>query len=205
MSESEDHGALLRAFEVGAAQGRDPANTGARGAARTTDHSWWFTAVCTVCRHTFRKGDAVWVDEVEGAVRVRHDSAALDCRSGVGAVSAVDERARALIDLFNRSADLAAGGAVRVHDRFATRLGPHHPLLGQGRPERRKCMGCAHTFREGERVDFCPCRRSAQPCGAAAHRDPASGLDCFEVVVEGGMDHCPVTYQKIKPTGPAAR
>jgi hypothetical protein len=59
------------------------------------------------------------------------------------------------------------------------------------------CPACGHTFRAGDHVIICPCRPEAPRCGAAVHRDPASGLTCWDDWrPDGVLPRCPVTLER---------
>jgi hypothetical protein len=160
------------------------------GRAVTTSTSWWHTARCLTCGHTFRRGDRVLVDVA--LHRVWHADPTLACAAPACADAAdnartgkqeagAGQRRAGVADVHEFSAGLLAAWPVAdgipvVHaDDVPGLLDP--PAYGFRRLD---CLFCAHTFRPGEMVVVCPCSPRCRRCGAAVHRDPAQGLVCFE-------------------------
>ncbi|MPY58430.1 hypothetical protein [Streptomyces spongiae] len=157
--------------------------------------SWWNHRLCTVCGHSFRRGDRVRVDRASRTVT--HLDPALHCA-------------------VPRERDSAAGSGDGDAETTAFSEGllaawpPPVPLLrippGDWRLPNPQtglrapvCLYCGHTFRAGEYVIVCPCRPDERACGAAVHRDPAAGLSCWERWrPDGTVTVCPVTLARVR-------
>ena len=149
------------------------------------ENCWWSQIRCRHCGHTFRRGDRVRVDA--DTRDVRHLDPALGCGAAPGTPAGVPDDVRAFTDALVATWPSPPGYTV-------VRLAAGHPLLAPPLRElgRKSCLRCGHTFREGETVIVCPCRR-ADACRAAVHRDPALGLACWEAMApRGSLPHCPI-------------
>ena len=165
------------------------------GVAVTTTLSRWLGLTCTTCRHTFRVGDRVLLE----GPQVRHLDPVLDCAAdrdastgdGDGDGRDLQDFARGLLE----SWPAASGTPVRL-----TAGDWRIPRRDQG-PPGPTCPVCAHTFRPGDMVIICPCHRpfeeSDQPrCQLAVHRDPVSGLTCWDDWrPDGRLARCPITRE----------
>jgi hypothetical protein len=166
----------------------------ADGSAVTIGTSWWHTALCTGCGHTFRRGDRVTVDRATRTVR--HLNPALRCAVSTpdgGAEASADEAefSAGLHDAWPISGDLPV---ARVDD-VPGLLAP--PVHGFRRPA---CLFCAHTFRPGELVVVCPCTPLQPRCSSAVHRDPGQGLVCWESWhPDSKIKVCPVLLTRAAP------
>jgi hypothetical protein len=169
---------LARGIETGLAPQREQATDDSV----TSPPSWWFNLECTTCGHTFRSGDRVRVDAVTRLVV--HLEPGLGCAGGP-ATEQDPETARFAAGLLSA---WPSGARVVELTENDWRL----PQPSTGRAGQR-CLYCAHTFRPGEQVVVCPCRRDEPACGAAVHRDPARGLPCWERWrPDGTVTICPV-------------
>jgi hypothetical protein len=186
-------------FTAGIDDGFDPQPAGddeRAGELVTHAFSWWNTATCTGCGHTFRRGDRVRVDPVRRVVG--HLDAALGCLispvatdrpGGDGGTGPVRDFVAGVLAEFPLPPDLLA----TLTDDVRGLLAP--PDRGFGR---NACLVCGHTFRSGEFVIVCPCRPAGRRCRAAVHRDPIRGLVCRENWRAGtDVRTCPITLQKV--------
>jgi hypothetical protein len=185
-----------RDFDRGRNKGRDPANSGQDGPARTTGDSLWFDLHCRVCGHTFRRGDAVYVSYGTGDEEpdARHHSPELPCHPLPADNATADTADSARIEQFYRAADLANPPPEEMR---LTRLQPGHSLLAAIIP-RVQCVVCCQSFREFELVVICPCSPAAPRCGLGVHRDTGKGLVCYDSWTgEGALRRCPTSLQKL--------
>jgi hypothetical protein len=164
--------------------------------------SWWNHLRCRRCGHTFRRGDTVRLDHQDRSAV--HLVPGLRCGAEAG-----EDSGQELMEFRDGllSAWPAPGG-LRVH-----RLAAGDWRLPTGPDDRRRinvCLHCGHTFRPGEYVVVCPCWPAAeagqdgpqQPagCGRSVHRDPATGLSCWESWrPDGTVTVCPVTQVTVRP------
>ncbi|GAA1392559.1 hypothetical protein GCM10009639_24420 [Kitasatospora putterlickiae] len=193
----------VAAFDAGMAEGLDPQEErGAHGdQALTHVSSPWNHRLCGTCGHSFRRGDRVRLGS--GAADVVHLDRGPGCGAaggpGPGAAAdpdAVAEFGAGLLEawppLDGVPVEAVAPGDPRIADR--SRHGARPP----------KCLYCGHTFRPHEWVVRCPCRPDRPVCRASVHRDPASGLVCWESWKPGGrVEVCPVTLTPVPPPDPA--
>ncbi|WUI02583.1 hypothetical protein OHR68_12505 [Spirillospora sp. NBC_00431] len=181
---------LQRGIELGLVPRSTGPDEAVDGTAVTAPASWWFSLVCRTCGHTFRRGDRVRVDAAARAVE--HLEPGLGCAGGPAAdhTSEADEFAAGLLSVWRTDAPIV-------------RLAPGDSLLPRpGEGPARRCLHCANTFRPGEHVVMCPCRRDDPVCGAAVHRDPARGLPCWERWrPDGTVKVCPVVKAKADGDG----
>jgi hypothetical protein len=185
---SEDPTEAREAFARGVARGKDPAREAAGGVVVTTLRSPWLGQPCRRCEHTFRRGDRV---EAGAGADAAHAGGCPDER---GAASAADPPERAAF-----YAGLAAAHPPPADLRLV-RLGPGHPLLGEGRaPFRRPtCAVCGHSLRPFDEVVVCPCQPEAPLCRAAVHRDSIRALHCWDEWSKSKLaSYCPVTSRKL--------
>jgi hypothetical protein len=171
----------------------DPISAAATGPAQTTEQSGWITDTCPVCRHSFRQGEMVWLEERDGQIKAVHAQAELPCHTGGEprqGPAVLTPPVAIFLDAFRKAYPAIPGVAVK-------RLRPGHPLLSGQYRERSTCAGCNHTFRPFERVAFCPCSPDAPACRLAAHRDPAASLLCFDALANPARKHCPMDYHKL--------
>jgi hypothetical protein len=169
---------LARGIEAGFA----PQLPGADDESVTVAASWWFSLTCRTCGHTFRRGDKVRVDAQTRLVE--HLEPGLGCAGGPAA-GQTPETASFATGLLSAWPSEAKVIELKADD---WRL----PRPGSGRTGQH-CLYCAHTFRPGEQVVVCPCRRGEPACGAAVHRDPARGLPCLDRWrPTGTLSVCPV-------------
>ena len=191
----------VRQFELGSNAGQypKPASAEEEGITITTGNSPWLGIRCGTCNQTFRRGDRVRLDQVRG---IQHLAPGLLCARDVSDDSA-DAAPRGR-DIEQFTAGLLTewpplnGAPVRAlteRDWQVTR-----PSSGPASPV---CPGCGHTFRVGDAVIICPCavtpddERHAS-CQLAVHRDPASGLACWDDWRPAGrLIRCPRTYEKL--------
>lgn len=169
---------LARGIEAGFA----PQLPDAHGESVTVAASWWFSLTCRTCGHTFRRGDRVRADAQTRLVE--HLEPGLGCAGGpaAGQVPETDRFSAGLLAAWPSQADVTE---LAEDDWRLPRPASGH--AGQ------RCLYCAHTFRPGERVVVCPCRRAGAACGAAVHRDPARGLPCWDQWRPSGtVPVCPV-------------
>jgi hypothetical protein len=192
---------------------------GVRGVTMTTATSWWAGSRCERCHQSFRRGDRVLVGAVR---RVRHLDPGLRCASaseqdradahagqpaGPGAPAQPDgpQQDGAQPDADQDLADFAQGllaawpplGCVPVRALADDDWRIARPGGGASPPT---CPACGHTFRAGDHVIVCPCSPDAPHCGAAVHRDPASGLTCWDDWrPDGVLTRCPVTLERPEP------
>jgi hypothetical protein len=174
----------------------DPANSAATGPAVTTEQSRWITDTCPVCRHSFRQGDRVWLDDRDGRITPVHDSPELSCHSGgdAGEPPAPAPTPTAAAAAFAEELRLTY---PRLPGLVVKRLKPGHWLLDGQYRTRARCAGCNHTFRPWDRVAFCPCSPATRDCELAAHRDPVASLLCFDALADPERKHCPRDYHKL--------
>jgi hypothetical protein len=180
-------------FTAGIDDGFDPQPAGddeRAGELVTHAFSWWNTATCTGCGHTFRRGDRVRADPVLRVVR--HLDAALGCLTPAGdghGAEPVGDFVAGLLDEFPLPPELPAVRTDDVHGLLAP------PDRGFAR---NACLVCGHTFRPDEFVIVCPCRPAERRCRAAVHRDPIRGLVCRENWRAGTeVETCPITLRKV--------
>ncbi|SDT45672.1 hypothetical protein [Actinoplanes derwentensis] len=181
------------AFELGHEVGMHPLFGDGRtaGAGITTTLSRWLGLTCTTCRHTFRVGDRV---ETSGW-DVRHLDPVLNCGTPADHGTGDGENAAAFARGLLEAWPAASGEPVRLSDGDwrLPRRGP-----GGAGPT---CPVCAHTFRPGDMVIVCPCARPVgasglPPCELAVHRDPVSGLTCWDDWrPDGRLVRCPITHE----------
>ncbi|WP_405923580.1 hypothetical protein [Streptomyces sp. NBC_00035] len=188
---------------LGVEDGLDPQpveeSIGVDGDVLTGPSSWWNHRLCTLCGHSFRRGDRVRVDRASRTVL--HLDPALGC-----AVSEGDDAESAAREGDLETAALSEGllkawpPLVEVSRIPLGDWRLPNPAVGLRAPV---CLYCGHTFRAGEYVVVCPCRPEGQACGAAVHRDPAAGLSCWERWRPSGkVTVCPVTLAKVR-NGPS--
>jgi hypothetical protein len=167
---------LQAEFERGEAAGRDPDTTvtgsSDGGIAITTIRSAWLFTKCPECKHTFRRGDRVRIEYVQGKRRVRHAGALLPCSGN----SVPEDYSANDCNFFE--------GLIQAWPppKNLVRLARGHPLLlgpENGMPQRIFCKVCGHTFRPHDQVVICPCSPSESKCGLAVHQDPVTGLHCL--------------------------
>jgi hypothetical protein len=182
----------LASFDLGHEHGMHPQPEGRQdtGVATTTSLSTWLGLTCTTCRHTFRVGDQVLLDGSE----VKHLDPALSCgATAAGEPDGDDVRdyACGLLDAW----PAASGVPMQLTAeswQVAHRDGNLPPVT---------CPVCAHTFRPGDLVIICPCSDPADPpqarrCQLTIHRDPVSGLTCWDDWrPDGRLDRCPITRE----------
>jgi hypothetical protein len=165
--------ALRERFQAGRRRGLDPTNQATTGAARTTLNADWIGRDCSVCRHTFRFDDLVYVEYTEtGRIElVRHHTPSLPCSDKV-----VPEPppSREVTDRFFAGIDRA-----NPPEMATVLLHADHPLVAPRR-ERQKCRFCGDTFRPLESAIVCPCRPDQPMCQSGLHRDPRRGLLCYD-------------------------
>lgn len=186
---------LKQEFDRGIAIAMDPANDDAiqkGGKAITTLNSYWLHRFCSVCQHTFRLGDEVFIDS-QGVIR--HFSILLPCHRGVEAPVEVSKET----SVFFKGMDETY---PPPEDVCIVRLEEGHELLAPPSKQfhrRRMCAVCGHTFRLNDHVVICPCSPNDPRCITAIHRDPIHGLHCFDAWNPGAnkQDFCPVTSTKI--------
>jgi len=182
-------------FRFGRLRGLDPTNS-ADGPAKTTANSFWVVEgrrTCDVCRHTFRVGDTVLVNQRDNdqPPQVRHHSYELPCSGEIVAGKAIDEESAARFY-----------AAVDDHNplkegEIAIRLRPGNALVAD-LPLRARCAGCGHTLRPFEVVVLCPCDIVKPRCRLPVHHDPARGSDCLANWLLGSTpEHCPTTFRKL--------
>jgi hypothetical protein len=163
----------------------------AAGALVTTTLSRWLGLNCNTCRHTFRVGDRVRATGSD----VQHLDPALGCGADRDepAADAGDAEgfARGLLEAWPAASGVPVrltAGDWRLPRRTADARGPACPV-------------CAHTFRPGDMVIVCPCSRPAEGpaaarCQLAVHRDPVSGLICWDDWrPDGRLVRCPITHE----------
>ncbi|MEM7578392.1 MAG: hypothetical protein AAF316_00825 [Cyanobacteria bacterium P01_A01_bin.80] len=209
---------LLASFKQGFAIATDPTNDVAiqkGGKAITTLNSYWLHRQCSVCSHTFRLGDEVYISE-DG--KVRHDTALLPCnqiyinqsnpfhinQSHINQ-SHINQSHANELDFSEETSAFFAGldkAFPPPLDIPIVRLDTGHYLLKkpfQGF-QRHRCVVCSHTFRQNDRVVICPCSPDEPKCKIAVHRDVMHGLNCLEAWNPGlnGQSYCPVTSRKIE-------
>lgn len=168
---------ITREFELGIASSFDPANEQViehGGEALTTLTSPWLFKVCSVCKHTFRRNDVVYI-EPDGSVY--HNSPTLPChkRGTYDATGSTTESAQFFAGLYE-----AFPTTLEAHVR---RLAADDPLVAPPVKgfTRMKCKGCGHTLRPNDQVILCPCSPAHPICQTAIHRDPEHGLYCFDM------------------------
>lgn len=184
----------LLAFDQGYDTGMHPCfdDPQSGGTTITTTLSRWLGLPCRTCRHTFRVGDRVHLD----GGQVQHLDPALDCGTTPTATeedgdSEGRDFGRGLLEAWPP----ASGEPVRLAatDWRIPRRDPGPPAP--------TCPVCAHTFRPGDMVIICPCARPTdtpdQPrCRLAVHRDPVSGLTCWDDWrPDGHLVRCPITRE----------
>lgn len=184
---------------LGVEDGLDPQpaeeHIGVDGDVLTGPSSWWNHRLCTVCGHSFRRGDRVRVDR--GSRTVTHLDPALACVVADG-------------DDAESAAVRGGGETTALSEGLLDAWPPLVPVTRIPRGDWRLptpgtglrapvCLYCGHTFRAGEYVVVCPCRPEERVCGASVHRDPAAGLPCWERWrPDGKVTVCPVTLAKVR-------
>lgn len=189
-------------FDLGNVAAFDPqpeASNGGSGDLITQITSWWHTRRCTICGHTFRRGDRVRVDSDQRSVG--HLDAALSCVNNGAAGSNDNTNDTDSTEIGEFIAGLLSTWPV-VGDLPVVRTDDEPYLLAApaGGFHRRSCLVCAHSFRRDELVIVCPCRPRERHCRAAVHRDPGQGLVCWENWRPGSTVHvCPVMLARLDP------
>lgn len=184
-------------FDAGVAEGLDPQEETDRHRDTAVTHvsSPWNHRLCTVCGHSFRRGDRVRLGG-GGTNDVTHLEPGLGCGVTSGTAGENSEKMNA--------ADFASGVVAAWPPLDAvpvTRLGADawqvaRPAHGDRPP---RCLYCGHTFRPGEHAVVCPCSPGRPHCAAAVHRDPVAGLICWESWrPEGRLTVCPVKLVPVR-------
>jgi hypothetical protein len=181
---------LLLGIAAGLEPRADVADYTVDGVVITRPSSWWNHTRCRTCGHTFRRGDRALVDSSAGTVE--HLMPGLGCAADPDSPgpAGADDRAEFSDGLLstwpaNVPLTLIAPGDWRLP----------RPGSGWRAPT---CLYCGHTFRVGEYVVACPCQPTRAVCGAAVHRDPASGLPCWDRWRPSGrLTVCPTTMAKL--------
>jgi hypothetical protein len=199
-------------FARGVESGLDPqpvADAVTTGYAVTSPSSRWNHRRCRTCGQTFRRGDQVLLSE-HGRV-VQHADPWLRCAppqatagpsAGGGPAEAGGGPAEAGS---GDDASAFAAGLVRAFPVAggirALRLAGDDWRVARPRSATAPtCLYCGHTFRAGEHIVVCPCRPLDAHCGAAVHRDPAAGLNCWEAWrPDSELTVCPVTLRRVDP------
>ncbi len=182
----------VAAFQIGERSAFEPPpdEIGGDREVFTTKDAWWNHLVCAGCGHTFRRGDRV--RHGSDSASVVHLDPALGCAvppgPEAGGRPGDDDRAWCAAGVAETWPPAGDVPVTRLSADDWQTANPGAPL------ERARCLYCAHTFREGEHVVVCPCSPDAPTCGAAVHRDPASGLVCWESwLPDGQVRQCPVS------------
>lgn len=188
----------LTSFDLGYEQGMHPRADGRHGSGvtLTTSLSAWLGLTCATCRHTFRAGDRVLLD----GTGVKHLDPALGC--GADTTDGPDgedvrDFARGLLEAWPATSGVPVG--LTAGDWQVARRDTSLPPV--------TCPVCAHTFRPGDLVVVCPCSHPADPpvgdqakqarrCRLTIHRDPISGLTCWDDWrPDGRLSRCPITHE----------
>jgi hypothetical protein len=204
----------LESFVMGVGRGQDPQPlvdaVDGEGRAVTSSSSSWNHQICTVCGHTFRRGDTVRIIR-DPEYRVLHTAPELRCDTEQG------DRAAQADTQTDTQTDQQEGTRTGDAERFAEGLLRAFPVAGgvpvhvlapddwrvarPGMVRPPTCLYCAHTFRPGEHVVVCPCSPLTARCGAAVHRHPAAGLNCWESWrPDSSLTVCPVTLERVEGT-----
>jgi hypothetical protein len=174
--------ALVRMFELGMLEGRDPSSTATieGGRAITRLRSPWLRKRCPATGHSFRTGDPVVIGE----------DRCVSLAEGV-TVEQETQLAQAFFE------GLSAAWPPPEH---VVRLPPGHELLAPPSRgfSRYSCAVCGHTLRAGDHVIICPCSPEAPLCRGTVHRDPARNLPCWDNYQSMTPGLCPVTTRRIK-------
>jgi hypothetical protein len=185
---------LRTAFNRGVAVAIDPANNeviASGGQGITTLNSYWLHQRCSVCSHTFRLGDEVYITEEK---IVQHNSALLPCAQGnlseSDPASGISRFFAGLEAAWPPPQDLPIVRLEAGHELLAP------PLAGF---QRHTCAVCGHTLRLNDLVVICPCSPHQPLCRIAVHRDLIHGLHCFDAWNPGANNqlYCPVTSRKL--------
>jgi hypothetical protein len=185
---------LLTLFNDGVTGVLDPTNNDAialGGQGTTTLSSYWLHQKCSVCSHTFRLGDEVYISEDK---TVRHNSALLPCAQGKVNSSAVSEETSAFFAGLDSAWPPPKDIPIMRLELENELLAP--PLAGF---QRHTCAVCGHTLRLNDHVVICPCSPHKPRCQIAVHRDLIHGLHCFDAWNPGAnrQSYCPITSRKL--------